>query len=286
MVSGISKVPSHFALQAPMTIDMYDSYFKDFSGRSERLRNIIRYHIYPTMFYRTNLAMHSKRVAWQTLALLDMLPSAARSSLDEERIILMAWVHDDHEIIAGDHQSGNEKHMTKEQFAGLHQKEARAVDELCKIFPETIGNYKYRDLLSEAVRVDTIGSQIIKLADKIEGSGEALHEVFGGNTSFSSGIIDPDYQKEIHAPPVYYGKYFDALFDKLPLLSPLSAFLALPLITAAISDDLIEMSKDRFPHTRASLDIPTGYAPYDYWKKNFLSHADEDEVKQLYIKTE
>jgi len=129
-------------------------------------------------------------------------------------------------------------------------------------------------------------AKLIKLADKIEGSGEALHEVFGGNMSFSSGIIDPDYQKEIHAPPVYYGKYFDALFDKLPLLSPLSAFLALPLITAAISDDLIEMSKDRFPHTRASLDIPTGYAPYDYWKKNFLSHADEDEVKQLYIKTE
>src|SRR3989338_7411127 len=128
-----------------MTIDMYDSYFKDFSGRNERLKNILRYHIYPMMFYRTNQAVHSKRVAWQTLALLNMLPAAARASLDEEKIILMAWVHDDHEIIAGDHQSGNEWHMTKEQFSTLQQKENWAVDELCKVFPENIGNYIYRD---------------------------------------------------------------------------------------------------------------------------------------------
>lgn len=264
----------------------YDEYFKDFTGRNERLKNIVRYRIYQTMFYRTNLAIHSKRVAWQTMALLDMLPAATRASLNEGRIILMAWVHDDHEIIAGDHQSGNEKHMTKEQFTALHEKETRAVDELCKEFPKNIGSYTYRDLLDEAVRVDTIESQIVKLADKIEGSGEALHEVFGGNTTFAKGIMDPDYHKEINAPPVYYGKYFDRLFDKLPLLSPLSAFLTPPLITAAISDELIEMSKNRSPHTRVSLDMPIGYAPYDYWKKNFLSHATEDEIRQLYVKVE
>jgi len=270
----------------PMKMRSYDEYFEDFSGRNERLKNILRYHIYPTMFYRTNLAVHSKRVAWQTLALLDMLPAATRTSLDEEKILLMAWVHDDHEIIAGDHQSGNEKHMTKEQFADLKQKEAGAVDELCKVFPENIGNYKYQDLLTEAVKVNTIESQIIKLADKIEGSGEALHEIFGGNEAFSRGIIDPDYQKEINAPPVYYGRYFDALWDKLPLLSPLSAFLTPSLTAATISDELIEMSKNRSPHTRTSLDTPTGYAPYDYWKKNFLSHATEDEIQQLYIRVE
>jgi len=195
-------------------------------------------------------------------------------------------VHDDHEIIAGDHQSGNEWHMTKEQFSTLQQKENWAVDELCKVFPENIGNYIYRDLLTEAVKVNTLESQIIKLADKIEGSGEALHEIFGGNEAFSRGIIDPDYHKEINAPPVYYGKYFDALFDKLPLLSPLSSFLIPPLVTATISDELIKISKNRSPHTRASLDIPTGYAPYDYWKKNFLSHATENEIRQLYIKVE
>lgn len=270
----------------PMNMKSYDEYFQDFFGRTERLKNIIRYHIYPTMFYRTDLAQHSKRVAWQTLALLDMLPATTRASLNEERILLMAWLHDDHEIIAGDHQSGNEKHLTKKQFADLSQKEIQAVEQLSKEFPENIGNYIYRDLLTEAVKVDTLESQIIKLADKIEGFGEALHEVFGGNEAFSKGIIDPDYHKEISAPPIYYGRYFDMLFDKLPLLRPFASFLTPPLVSATISDDINEMSRGRSPHTRTSLDSPTGYAPYDYWKKNFLSRATENEIWQLYIRVE
>ena len=68
----------------------YEEYFKDFPRRRERLEKVVRYRIYQTMFYRTNLAQHSKRVAWQTQALLDMLPDSTRSTLDEERIILMA----------------------------------------------------------------------------------------------------------------------------------------------------------------------------------------------------
>lgn len=269
-----------------MKMKTYEEYFKDFSGRDERLRNVIRYRSYPTMFYRTNLAMHSKRVVWQTMALLNMFPADVQATLDEEKIILTAWVHDDHEIIMGDRQSASDWHMTTNQFSELYQKEVAAVDEVCKLFPETIGTYAYRDILHEAVQVETLASQIVKLADKIEGSGEALHELFAGNTVFSQRMIDPDYHKENAHPEEYYGQYFDALWDKLPLLSPFSSFLTPPLVSATAPYAFAKTSAARSPHTRASLDIPTGYAPYDYWKRNILSRATPDEIRQLYVTVE
>lgn len=264
----------------------YTEYFQDFTGRTEHLHEVIRYRSYPVMFYRTNLATHSKRVAWQVDALLDMFPAPIRATLDEEKIILMAWVHDDHEIIIGDRQSASDWHMSADQFTDLYKREEDAVDKISKLFPKMIGKYIYRDLLLSAVRVDTLESQIVKLADKIEGCNEALHELFAGNLSFAERMIDPDYGKENPHAGEYYGKYFDALYNKLTLLKPLASFLTMPLVSARTLNDFSQHGTKLVPHTRASLDTPTGYTPYDYWKKNFLTRANEDEIKQLHIKLE
>ncbi|QQR78143.1 MAG: HD domain-containing protein [Candidatus Moraniibacteriota bacterium] len=264
----------------------YETYFKDFIGRAEKLSAVKRYRAYDTMFYRTNLATHSKRVGWQTMALLAMLPDDIRQTLDQEKILLLAWVHDDHEIFAGDHQSASEWHMTRQQCTDQETKEAWAVEKTAKIFPHQLGRHVYHDLLAEAVRVDTIESQLVKLADKIEGCGEALHEIFGGNVGFTVEVKDPDhdYGKTNPIPPVYYGHYFDHLPKKLPLLEPWRAFLVPPLVSCHDNINFSELAALHTPHTRASLDIPIGFAPYDYWKATFLASGSEDEIHQLFVR--
>lgn len=94
------------------------------------------------------------------------------------KILIMSLVHDDVEILTGDHQSVNRLKMTPEQIAVIDGNEEAAIRELSKQFPEKISGYNYQELLSDVFQKDTMEAQIVKYLDHIDGFCEALHEIY------------------------------------------------------------------------------------------------------------
>ncbi len=164
--------------------------FAAFPGREAALRNITRYSLYRVMFYRTNLFTHSKRVAWIAREIGRHAERVFGASFNSERAVITALVHDDHEIIMGDVQRGNKNKMNAEQKAELQKIEERAIETIVKQYPQRVGPYRYRDLIWSAHHLDCLEAQVVEFADKFDAFGEALHEVFGGNTTFTENVTN------------------------------------------------------------------------------------------------
>lgn len=196
-----------------MNVSDYLNLFKDFHNRETKLRAITRYSSYPVMFYRTNLWTHSKRVAWITKAIA---PGAQNvwSDFNLEKAILMALCHDDQEIIMGDILAGNKAKMSAEQLAEVAKIEADAIDQITAQFPEKIGNYTYKELLTEIAEIKTPEAIVVKYADKMDGFGEGLHEVFANNPHFKTNLKN-EYGV-IPTPCEYYLDYFKKFTKNLP----------------------------------------------------------------------
>jgi hypothetical protein len=252
---------------------------KEFPGRETGLRKITRYHIYHPMFYRTNDWSHARHVHWIVRFL------GRFATFDQIRAEAMALVHDDAELLIGDEQAGNKAKMEPEQLAAIESKEREAIDALAKRFPATLGGYPYRGLLLEAIGRKSPEAQLVQFADKFDAFGEALHEITAGNLRFATNVIT-EYGT-ITIPPAFYAGYFERFAAKYPDLAFLTegSGKTLDLETCA-SADWKTLATQGTLHNRKSLAQPTILQPYNLWKEILLTHADEEEIKNLITRSE
>ena len=189
---------------------------------------------------------------------------------------MMALVHDDAEIVMGDIQAGNKGNMTKAQLAEVNKIERGAIDTITARFPKTVAGYNYRDLQQEVAAHQTLESQVLQFADKFDAIGEALHEVYGGNTVFVINIVN-SFGK-IPTPVPFYLAWFQRYPDKFPDMKPLLESGA-ALIQPMADLDHVAMAKRGTLHTPDSFRARSGYPPYDQWKQITLKYARPDELK-------
>lgn len=261
-----------------MTLD-FSNLFKAFALRESELKKVTRYNIYATMFYRTNLVIHSHRVSWIIRELNPYAEQVFGKNYDPVKAEIMGLVHDDAEIVMGDIQAGYKYKMSVQQLSEVDKLEENAIDILAQKFPRQVGNYPYRQLLQESFDHSSLESQVMQFADKFDALGEALHEVYAGNRCFMTNIKN-EYGL-IDLPVVYYYRYFSKFFDKFPAMAPLlktSAdwFKHLP------EQNFLNIVEEGIPHTADSIKKPKNFLPYDLWIGANLKYADPEQLAKLY----
>lgn len=257
--------------------------FKDFKNREQLLRAVKRYSIRKVMYYRPDIYTHSLHVGWIIHSLASNLIDAYGDTIDIDKAIIMAFVHDDLEVIMGDVQAAHKVKMNEKQTRELHQTEKNAINRIAKKFPATLGPYNYRKLLLEAQTQNTFESEVMKLGDWLDALGESLHEIFAGNTSFTKSTTD---EFGTHPNPVEFyitrHKEFPIKFPKLkPLFATKSPFL-IPIKALDIQQTALHSK----PHTKESIQQNTGCAQYDEWKHVIKQYAGPEEYEKLYSQME
>ena len=257
--------------------------FEDFKDRDDMLRGVTRYSLYSPMFYRTNLYTHSLHLGWIINELMPNLNQAFGVKVNMDKLLVMALVHDDLEIIMGDVQAAHKEAMDKKQADELDKTEKQAINEIAQRFPEKIGQYNYKDLLTEAQALETLESQILRYVDLLDGMCEALHEIYGGNKTFATNAVD-EYGRhptpfELYIPRM--SKFTETYPETKPLFDTDSPLLNIPQVI-----NFKNIAQSHSPHTKESLLKDVSYPLYDHWKKMIREYADEDEYKNLYNKKE
>ncbi|MBD3318848.1 HD domain-containing protein [Candidatus Woesearchaeota archaeon] len=234
--------------------------FEGFEGREESLKTILRYNVprRTPMWYRTNLFLHSHRVFLIVRELLTRAVPIYGSALDPAKALTLALVHDDAEIVTGDHQLDDKEKWTKAQHEENHRKELAAIEELAARWPSQINGYEYRLLLTHALTKDCLEAQIVSLADKIDGFCESVHEVVAGNALFEEPVsLYPD---RLNA--------FPKRFSKLRYLIP-SAHPFLRLVQPLPVSALLSRGS---PHTIGSVHLQTDSPHYEKWKQLSIAY--------------
>lgn len=257
--------------------------FEHFVGRDEDLRELTRFSLYEVMLYRTNLYTHSHRVAALTRLLNPLAVSVFSSNYDPRKAEILALVHDDAELIFGDIQAGNKSKMTTEQLQEVKDAEERAIEEIAKRFPKQIAGYSYQQLLQEAADYSSLEAQVVCYADKYDALGESLHEIYAGNHSFTTNIVN-EYG-HIPTPIKYYTDYFKNFAKKFPDLKPL---LNVPFTMFDVMPyrDYAPTVKQYTPHTLESLTSPTDNAHYSLWRQVVQQDTNDEVCRDLYIQKE
>lgn len=254
-----------------------------FSGREAGLRSVKRYSLYRTMWYRTDLWGHTRRVAWIVEELIPLAQKVFNESFDPAKAVALALVHDDAEIVFGDIQAGNKAKMSKEELAKVEQLERNAIEELIKKSPSQLGGYSYKELLLEAIGKTSLEYIVVSWADKYDAFCEALHELYAGNTLWTINV-ENEYGK-IDLPTEYYIKYFRSFEQKFPqskaLLLEKHTWLTLPE-----EPNILSIVKEHTEHTEDSLKKSKNYYPYDQWIDLTLKRGNQEDVKNLYIRKE
>ncbi len=236
-----------------------------FEGRQEALTKQERYKNtsgkppeFPVMFYRSNDYIHSEIGAGMVETSTDLI-TQVYPDLDPEELRTYFLVHDDAEIDPeyGDPQLSDKIKMTPNQLARLAKKEARAIDYVCQLYPDTINGYSYRDLLLQALRKNTLIAQIGSYFDKLEAYCESLHEVTAGNLPFVY-------------PWKGYTNRLAEFYDKFPNLRPFLAVLP-PSFAPPPHYDYFAYGLYGSPHTPTSILEPTAFPAYDLWRRVTLS---------------
>lgn len=254
-----------------------------FLGRETELRNVKRYSLYHTMWYRTDLWIHTRRVAWIVEELVPLAQKVFKQSFDPEKAIVLALVHDDAEMVFGDIQAGNKAKMSKEELEKIKQLEQNAIEDLAKKYPTKLGRFDYKDLLLEAVDKTSLEAMLVNWADKYDAFCEALHEIYAGNKLWTINV-ENEYGK-IDLPTEYYMKYFNSFEKKFPrsrdLFLEKNNWFSIPE-----EPKIFDIVDQHIAHTEESLKTKRNYYPYDQWVALTLSRGTEEDRKNLYIKKE
>ena len=231
--------------------------------REASLANIVRYSNY-TMLYPTNLVSHQHQVAAVTRHLIELF-GFNELDIDIVKALIEAFIHDDHEpfMKALDFQSADRAHLNADQKKELEEDEWEAISKVIDAYPSRISGYAYDELLLDAAyHVDTIESQLVKLADKIAGLGEALHEIYAGNDAVEKGTISKRFGKLSVSPIEYYRNYFVGMETRLPLL-----------------DRERRLSEYWFTQTYSEDALPIDF--YGLWKIALQRYAPDWEIQRL-----
>ncbi|MDB4984377.1 MAG: putative oxetanocin-like protein [Patescibacteria group bacterium] len=265
-----------------MTVSEIRNLFREFKGREEGLKKVTRYSLYPVMFYRTDLWAHTLHVHWITLQLAKRVKST-HPEFNTERAATMALVHDDHELFLGDIQAGLKLRMNKEEKENLKNSEIHAIDQVSDSFPKTVNGYEYRSLLIEAMNAETLESQIVKLADRLDAFGEALHELYAGNMVFAVSVGHE--RGDIPTPADFYVNWL----EKIPSTFPELAVLwnkGEVLFSTPERLDWKHVAEEGSPATIESLSTSSHYPHYGEWLSIVLKNSDDELIAKLVTKAE
>jgi len=240
--------------------------FEGFEERERELKKIKRFHMFDFMRYRTNVFQHSQRVLWIVEELSEYAPP-----MDIEKARTLALVHDDAEMITGDIQRGHKNKMTPEQKEEVYQNELKAVEVLSQRYPKEVNGYNYRALLLHALNRDCIEAQLVKIADRIDGYGESMHEVYAGNDIFCADDGRPvqDYTRVLNGHPQRWP-------DLSRMFTYTHEFLSLPA-----NLDLDKILSEAIHHTHDSIKPRTGIPHYDRWKQITLERNKEQWLTEI-----
>lgn len=254
--------------------------FRGFKGRSKLLREIKRYSMYEVMFYRTNVEWHSKRVQWIADELIPFL--LRDTSLDFEKLRILCRIHDDLEIITGDIQLGRKIYtMKKEELDAMEKGEEKAREILGLVWPEKLHGHNYRELLCEARDKKTLEAQIMKLADRLDAFGEALHETYSGNACF---LQHTELPRGVN-PVKVYSRFINNTQKNYPLIGHLMDSRHPLLSLPEVIDQREIVKKAKLPNLE-SIKQKTGNPHYDAWKEITLKYGGKAGLKLLTMKLE
>ncbi len=255
-----------------------------FPDRIDDLRQILRYTLYPVTYYRSNVWQHGRRVGWIVQELFPAARAAFGQDFDTDKTIALALVHDDAEMITGDIQLGLKSKMTSAQLRVIDENEEHAIDVLAERFPKTLGQYRYQDLLRAVLLLDCLEARMMKYADKFDAFGEALHEIFAGNQLFTHHVQSAELG-EIPIPPENYIPYLTGFAEHYPDMAPLLTQQH-DLLRPPTWIDFATVSQKGTPYTQKDFLQPTGYLPYDTWKKIIQKNAPLTEQAQYWTQRE
>ncbi|PIN86051.1 hypothetical protein COV19_06900 [Candidatus Woesearchaeota archaeon CG10_big_fil_rev_8_21_14_0_10_44_13] len=243
-------------------IEKIEEHLSKFNGREQKLEMIKRYAKRSPMFYRTNNGIHSRRVARITNEIIPFAEHVFGGDFNGPLALAQAYVHDDPEIITGDIEVCTKKMMDLKELVLKRSYELEAIGYFCQLYPERVNGYKYHDLLDAAIEKVTKEAQVVSLADKLDGFGEALHEVFAGNTVFMEGI------NGVAPPCVNYTKILSEFERNFPLIIKLwdAYYGAHPAFTSPPPIESYNLADAR-PHTIDSIMKPSGHPQYESWKR-------------------
>ncbi|MDP1694505.1 MAG: HD domain-containing protein [Candidatus Woesearchaeota archaeon] len=233
-----------------------------FPDREEKLAAIKRYKCVDqaVMFYRTNDLIHSRRVLWHLEAALPDIQTVYGDHFRVDFARVEALVHDDAELLVGDAQLHAKENMNPDELAALDRKERAAITQMVEQFTPLMNGFSYRDLLLAAKDKPCLEAQFVSFFDKMDGAGEAWHEVFAGNPYFLRPAggqgTDQGYVRRLNAFPQKYSQ-MQPFFQQFP------NYLPQPF------DFPTAMARGR-PHTCESLQQDSGYPPYERWKRTVM----------------
>lgn len=255
----------------------------DFPLRTEGLSRITRYSLYETMYYRGTILHHTKRVSALVKELNPYMEATFGDLFDPIRARLLAEVHDDPEIFIGDIQAGNKEKMSVDQTNQVEAMELQAIEQLSRSLPVEIEGFNYRQLLEEAHAIQSVESQFVKYLDKYDAFGEALNEVYAGNTCFVTNVVN-EYGT-IKTPTEYYIDWFARLDRDFPELAKLFEN-DFPISLIPQNLNFPQIAKVSQPHTPESFSKQTGNPHYDFWKSVMIKNQDSVSIPTLITQTE
>lgn len=148
---------------------------------NDSLHAVVRFHEFE-MIHRTNLLVHAKRV--RALALEIGEGCLERGyQVDMSKVARISIHHDDPEIETGDIATPIKRAMSLEEKEQLRKREMDAANRLAAEFT-TLPRETYLSDQKERAEKETVESQIVDVADKIDGLCETLHELRCGNEAF------------------------------------------------------------------------------------------------------
>lgn len=230
-------------------------------GREKALTGIKRYihFITPIMFYRTNNLIHSRRVLWHLEEALPNILKIYGDIFEVDFARTLALVHDDVEIITGDVQLYDKERMNDNEKERLAQKEIKTIPLLIQIYGTRVNGFDYQELLTAAKEKNSLEAQLVSYFDKMDGGGEAWHEVWAGNVRFlrpAGGDANGGYVRRLNEFPSKYplvAQFLEHCPEYLPHLF-----------------DFASIAERSQPHTPDSLRKDSGYPLYEKWKRTIM----------------
>lgn len=256
-----------------MGIDDID--FSGFNGRDSALKRQERWYLYSPMFYRTDLWIHTRRVRWIFEEMKPLLREVYGEGFDYRKAEILTFIHDDIEILTGDPALSLKNGRTEEQKKEDRKKDIKAARILAKIYPDEIEGYNYEQLLRHSIDKDCLEAQVVSLCDKLDGFGEALHELYTGNEIFAFPV-----HSYIHILS-RFGEKFEGL---VPLLTTDKGFVVPP--NQMSGDDIIDLVWDNSKYAQLDITEDTGHHHYDMWRRTNVKYADDKELQYLKTKKE
>ncbi len=239
--------------------------------REEKLSQIMRYSMFDKMYYRSSVYFHTKRILW---LIEEIVPEAKKYlEFDEEKIRVLALIHDDAEIVTGDVQAGHKARMSEEELEIVKQNELKAISEMVQKFPKEINGYNYESLLKESTEKNTIEAKLVSYIDKIDGYCESLHDLFAGNICILRSVL-------------FYNNLITLFPYKFPELVPLLKNGKHSLLDITDRVSYLHMESKNYihlnkPHTKESVVVDTDLPFYNFWRKTILEHGNEEGLQYL-----